>query len=239
MISIENLTYSYISGTPALNNVSATLPDKSSISVVLGESGSGKTTFLRCFGKFIKPQNGRILVDGTDIRHIDEKHFRKKVGIVFQRLYLFPHLSVMGNLTLALEKVAHLPKKEARERSMGMLQRLGIEQLVENYPVQLSGGQAQRVAIARALVLKPRYLLLDEPTSALDINTTRDFGEWLVHLQERTKFIIVTHDIPFAQEVASDGILLEKGKIKDCGDIADIIETFTVLHQSAQTANNA
>ncbi|MFP4416744.1 MAG: amino acid ABC transporter ATP-binding protein [Chitinivibrionales bacterium] len=233
MISIENLTYAYVPGEPALKNISATLPDKSSISVVLGESGSGKTTFLRCFGKFLTPQSGRILVDGTDVQQIAEKEFRRKVGIVFQRLYLFPHLSVLGNLTLALEKVARMHKKEARDRSNAMLDRLGIVQLADSYPVQLSGGQAQRVAIARALVLQPRYLLLDEPTSALDINTTRDFGDWLLHLQERTKFIIVTHDIPFAREVASDGILMEQGEVKACGQIEEIVNTFTALHQPA------
>ncbi|KMQ51926.1 ABC transporter ATP-binding protein [Chitinispirillum alkaliphilum] len=233
MIEIKNLSFSYPGGEKrVLKNISACFDDDGTISAILGESGSGKTTLLRCLGGFLQPQSGEIIVKGENISTIEEKHFRSMVGIVFQRLYLFPHRTVMGNLTLALEKVMRVPPKSAKEKGHAVLSRLGLEHLAQSYPSQLSGGQAQRVAIARALVLDPDYLLLDEPTSALDINTTRDFGDWLVHLQERTKFIIVTHDLPFVHDIASTGVLVNKGEIEAQGSIEMITDVFTRTHQS-------
>jgi ABC-type polar amino acid transport system ATPase subunit len=232
MIQIEKLHFEYTPGVPALKDINAVFPDNASISAIIGESGSGKTTLLRCLGRFLFPQQGKILIDRNDIAAVPEKHFRRMLGIVFQDLYLFPHLTVMGNMTLALEKAAGKRKAEAEEKSRNVLRRLGIDELAKNYPVQLSGGQAQRAAIARGLVLEPEYLLLDEPTSALDINTTRDFGEWLKRLKERTKFIIVTHDIEFVKNVAADGILLQKGEIAAQGAVDDIVRTFINEHVS-------
>jgi len=226
MIVIDHLFFQYTPGIDALKDISVEFPDSTSISAIIGESGSGKTTLLRCIGRFLEPSTGTISINGTNITTFEEKAFRRMLGIVFQKLYLFPHLSVMGNLILALEKVTGLKRHDAEERAQLVLERLGIQELANSYPVQLSGGQAQRAAIARALVLEPQYLLLDEPTSALDINTTRDFGNWLLHLQEKTKFIIVTHDIDFVKNVAADGMLLEQGEMKINGTINDIITNF-------------
>ncbi len=236
MIEISNLHFSYSDNEPVLNNINASFDDDGSISAIIGESGSGKTTLLKCLGRFIVPQSGKIIVKGNEIHSIDEKAFRKMVGIVFQHLYLFPHLTVMGNLTLAPEKVLKIPLKAAQEKGFTILKRLGLDHLAKSYPAQLSGGQAQRVAIARALVLDPDYLLLDEPTSALDINTTRDFGNWLVHLQERTKFIIVTHDLPFVHDIATHGILIKNGSVVVEGDIGEITDAFTDVVSGVSSA---
>lgn len=223
MIKIENLNFTYSNGTTALKNITIEFPPEH-ILAVLGESGSGKTTLLRCIGKFLKPDTGNITLDGKDIFELKELEFRKAIGIVFQRLYLFPHLTVLENMTLAPEKVLKIDKSEAESEAMDMLERLGIAELHESYPAQISGGQAQRVAIARSLMLKPQYLLLDEPTSALDINTTEDFGKWLLDLRADTTFIIVTHDIPFAGNIASSGVLLSQGVIQAEGKIDSILK---------------
>jgi polar amino acid transport system ATP-binding protein len=225
MISIDGLWFEYTPGVPALKNITASFAHDSGISAILGESGSGKTTLLRCLGRFAAPTKGTISIDSTAIGAIDEKAFRRRLGLVFQNLYLFPHMTVLRNLTLAPEKAHGIAHAKAEEKAMHVLRRLGVDDLRDSYPVQLSGGQAQRAAIARALVLDPEYLLLDEPTSALDINTTREFGRWLKSLRERTKFIIVTHDIEFTREVASDGILLENGEVKAAGDTAHIVDS--------------
>jgi polar amino acid transport system ATP-binding protein len=169
---------------------------------------------LNCIAKFIKPTKGTITIDGEDISSMDKKKFRTMLGVVFQKLNLFPHMTVMGNMTLAPTKVLDTPYSQAKKEAYGMLEKLSIADLADRYPSQISGGQAQRVAIARGLMLQPRYMLLDEPTSALDAQTTNDFASWLTELQEDTSFIIVTHDIPFAQLVASKGILMQDGKVK-------------------------
>jgi polar amino acid transport system ATP-binding protein len=214
MIEINNLSYRYPgSKVDAIMDINVKLP-REHIFAVLGQSGSGKTTLLNCIAKFIKPTKGTITVDGEDISSMDKKKFRTILGVVFQKLNLFPHMTVMGNMTLAPTKVLDTPYSQAKKEAYGMLEKLSIADLADRYPSQISGGQAQRVAIARGLMLQPKYMLLDEPTSALDAQTTNDFAGWLTELQEDTSFIIVTHDIPFAQLVASKGILMQDGKVK-------------------------
>ena len=154
---------------------------------------------------------------------MDELEFRHTLGVVFQKLNLFPHLSVLRNLTLAPQKVFDTPLEDARKQAREMLDRLGIGDLADRYPAQISGGQAQRVAIARGLMLQPRYMLLDEPTSALDAQTTQDFANWLTELSNVTSFIIVTHDLPFAQMVATHGVYLTDGNIQATGEVTDIL----------------
>lgn len=229
MIKIESLSYTYRdSAVPALHNISIQFDfSKNSITSVFGESGSGKTTLLQCMAGFLRPQKGRILIDNKNIREMKEKEFRSKVGVVFQKLNLFPHLTVLKNMTLALNRVQALSIEEAASKSDKMLERLQIHELKDMYPAQLSGGQAQRVAIARALVLKPRYLLLDEPTSALDMNTTEDFSVWLRSLHETTSFVIVTHDIPFARSVSKKAVLIENGQIKMHNKIENVMKSFS------------
>ncbi|MFP4052757.1 MAG: amino acid ABC transporter ATP-binding protein [Phycisphaerae bacterium] len=222
MIRIEDLEYTYNGGSKALEDVNVEFP-RGTTSAILGESGSGKTTILMCLGKFLEPTQGSITLDGTDIHEIPESEYRRRVGIVFQRLYLFPHLTVLENMTLAPRKVMHTPRRDARREAMGVLDRLGVRDLARSYPSQISGGQAQRAAIARGLVLHPEYMLLDEPTSALDANTTDEFAAWLREIHKETNFIIVTHDIPFAQKVASQGVYLSEGRVQDTGDVDTII----------------
>ena len=222
MIRIEDLEYTYESGTQALEHVSVEFL-RGTTSAVMGESGSGKTTLLMCLGRFLQPTGGAITLDGDNIFEIPEQAYRKQVGIVFQRLYLFPHMTVRENMTLAPRRVMNVPARQARTEAMDVLDRLGIAELATNYPSQISGGQAQRAAIARGLVLRPEYMLLDEPTSALDANTTDEFAAWLSEIHEETNFIIVTHDLPFARKVASQGVYLSDGRVQDTGEVETII----------------
>lgn len=221
MIEFHNVSYRYANGTMALEHVNLAFP-RGTISAVLGESGSGKTTMLMCLGQFLRTESGSITYDGVDIYELPENEFRRKVGIVFQKLYLFPHLTILKNLTLAPAHVGGLSETEAEKQAESVLDHLGIREIAESYPAQVSGGQAQRAAIARGLLLRPDYMLLDEPTSALDANTTDEFAAWLKSLQHETNFVVVTHDILFARTVASTGVYLSGGKVLDIGDIGSI-----------------
>ncbi|MCI5166133.1 MAG: amino acid ABC transporter ATP-binding protein, partial [Candidatus Electrothrix sp. GM3_4] len=186
--------------------------------------GSGKTTLLNCIARFLFPQQGEILLDGQNIQEMKEIDFRQQVGVVFQHLNLFPHMNVLENMMLALERVQGKSKDEAKAESMEMLARLNITELARSYPAQVSGGQAQRVAIARGLALKPKFMLLDEPTSALDAATTSNFSRWLRELQEFTSFIVVTHDLPFAEQAAEQGVFMENGQVREKGSLAEVLK---------------
>ena len=223
MIEVKNVAYTYADGTKAVDDVSMTFPEQG-IFAVMGLSGSGKTTLLNCIARFLFPQQGVILLDGQDIQVMKESDFRQQVGVVFQHLNLFPHLKVLENMMLALERVQGRSKSEAKAEAMEILDRLNIGELAANYPAQVSGGQAQRVAIARGLALKPKFMLLDEPTSALDAATTSDFAQWLRELQEFTSFIIVTHDLPFAEQTAEQGVYMESGQIKEQGLLSEMLQ---------------
>ena len=223
MIEVKNVAYTYADGTKAVDDVSMTFPEQG-IFAVMGLSGSGKTTLLNCIARFLFPQQGAILLDGQDIQAMQEKDFRQQVGVVFQHLNLFPHLNVLENMMLALERVQGRSKSEAKAEAMEILERLKIAELAESYPAQISGGQAQRVAIARGLALKPKFMLLDEPTSALDAATTSDFAQWLRELQEFTSFIIVTHDLPFAEQSAEQGVFMAQGKVQEQGRLQEVLQ---------------
>ena len=223
MIKIHDLSYTYTNGTEALRKVTIEVP-KGHIFTILGQSGSGKTTLLKCVGRFLRPKSGKITLNGKSIYSLPEKKFRKIIGIVFQQLYLFPHLTVLQNMILAPIKVLGKKCTEAEQEARSTLKRLGIEEIEKSYPSQISGGQAQRVAIARALLLRPEYLMLDEPTSALDVNTSDEFGAWLKDLNEFTTFIIVTHDILFAGKISSSGVLMKDGKVKLRGSTQYLME---------------
>jgi ABC-type polar amino acid transport system ATPase subunit len=222
MININSLSYRYSSGVEALQNINIQLPQEH-IFAVLGRSGSGKTTLLKCLGKFLKPQRGTITYHKQNIYEMKEIDFRRTIGIVFQELYLFPHLRVLENLILAPVNALRMDRQKAEIEARRTLEKLGIIEITDAYPAQISGGQAQRVAIARALLLKPTYLLLDEPTSALDVSTTEEFGQWLLHLKAETSFVIVTHDVLFANSIATSGVLIEKGVVKFSGKISEIL----------------
>ena len=184
--------------------------------VICGPSGSGKSTLIRCINRLEEHQEGKLVVDGTELSDdIKAIHaIRKSVGMVFQQFNLFPHLTVLENLTLAPMWVGGVPKKEAEERAMQQLQRVRITEQAGKYPLQLSGGQQQRVAIARALCLTPKIMLFDEPTSALDpemINEVLDVMKELANMG--ITMLCVTHEMGFARSVADRVIFMDHGQI--------------------------
>ncbi len=188
--------------------------------VVIGPSGSGKSTLVRCINRLEKHDRGRIVVDGIeltdDIRHIQE--VRRETGMVFQQFNLFPHLTVMENITLAPHEVRHLPKKEAEGLAHRMLERVKIPEQAHKFPGQLSGGQQQRVAIARALAMQPKVMLFDEPTSALDPEMIREVLEVMEELaQSGMTMIVITHEMGFARAVADRVVFMADGQIVEVG----------------------
>jgi general L-amino acid transport system ATP-binding protein len=184
--------------------------------VICGPSGSGKSTLIRCINRLEEHQQGVLRVDGVeigdDIKVIDD--VRKKVGMVFQQFNLFPHLTVLENLTLSPMWVGKLPKKEADARAMEQLQRVRIAEQAHKYPLQLSGGQQQRVAIARALCLTPKIMLFDEPTSALDPEMIKEVLDVMIELAgQGITMVCVTHEMGFAKAVADRVIFMDEGQI--------------------------
>jgi general L-amino acid transport system ATP-binding protein len=184
--------------------------------VVCGPSGSGKSTLIRCINRLEEHQEGQLIVDGTelsdDVKAVEK--VRREVGMVFQQFNLFPHLTVLENLTLAPMWVSKLPKKEADERAMQQLQRVRIAEQAGKYPLQLSGGQQQRVAIARALCLTPKIMLFDEPTSALDPEMIKEVLDVMTELAKGgITMICVTHEMGFAKAVADRVIFMDQGQI--------------------------
>jgi polar amino acid transport system ATP-binding protein len=188
--------------------------------VVIGPSGSGKSTFLRCLNHLETATSGHIIIDGIDIldRKTNINKVRMEVGMVFQSFNLFPHKTVLENVTLAQTVVRKRPKKEATEKAMTLLKKVGIVDKINVYPDQLSGGQQQRVAIARALAMEPKIMLFDEPTSALDpemIGEVLDVMKTLA--KEGMTMVCVTHEMGFAREVADRVIFMDEGKIVEVG----------------------
>ncbi|MCW5636616.1 MAG: amino acid ABC transporter ATP-binding protein [Rubrivivax sp.] len=184
--------------------------------VICGPSGSGKSTLIRCINALEEYQEGRITVDGTplsdDLKAIEA--VRKQVGMVFQQFNLFPHLTVLENLTLAPMWVGHVPKAEAEERAMQQLTRVRIAEQARKFPLQLSGGQQQRVAIARALCLTPKIMLFDEPTSALDPEMIKEVLDVMTELAgQGMTMLCVTHEMGFAKAVADRVIFMDQGQI--------------------------
>ena len=203
----------------ALSEVSATIAEREVV-VVLGPSGSGKSTWIRCINRLEHHQEGRIVVDGVeltnDVRNIER--IRSEVGMVFQQFNLFPHLTVLDNITLAPIWVRKKPKREAQELARSLLERVDIPEQAEKYPGQLSGGQQQRVAIARALAMEPRVMLFDEPTSALDPEMIKEVLDVMKELaRSGMTMMVVTHEMGFAREVADRIIFMEGGQIVEVG----------------------
>ena len=188
--------------------------------VVFGPSGSGKSTFIRTINRLEEHQRGDIIVDGIeltqDIRNIDA--IRRDVGMVFQSFNLFPHLTVMQNITLAPAKVRHLPAQEAKAVAVELLERVGIPEQADKYPSELSGGQQQRVAIARALAMRPSIMLFDEPTSALDPEMIKEVLDVMRELAASgMTMIVVSHELGFAREVADRMMMFDEGVIVEDG----------------------
>ncbi|MEH6685655.1 MAG: amino acid ABC transporter ATP-binding protein [Halopseudomonas sabulinigri] len=184
--------------------------------VICGPSGSGKSTTIRCLNRLEEHQQGRIIIDGTELTH-DLKHIeavRREVGMVFQHFNLFPHLTVLQNCTLSPMWVRKTPKREAEEIAMHYLERVRIPEQAHKFPGQLSGGQQQRVAIARALCMQPKIMLFDEPTSALDPEMVKEVLDTMIGLAEDgMTMICVTHEMGFARTVANRVIFMDRGEI--------------------------
>ena len=217
ILTAKNLTKSYAKGFLALNKVSFTL-DQGKVLVVMGPSGSGKSTLIRTINGLETFDKGELNVLGIKIRaDSDERKIqkiRRRVGMVFQQFNLFPHLSILENITLAPIQVQKRNKKEAEEYGMYLLCQMGIESHAKKYPGQLSGGEQQRVAIARSLALKPELLLFDEPTSALDPERINEVLDAMRRLADQgMTMIVVTHEIKFAKEVSDQVLFIDSGKI--------------------------
>lgn len=216
LIHIENLEKSY-NGLKVLNGISLDI-NKGEVVVILGPSGCGKSTFLRCLNLLEVPDSGHIYIDDTEITspktNIDEQ--RQKMMMVFQHFNLFPHLTILENLTVAPVKLKKIPKEKADEKAMELLKRVGLADKADSYPNQLSGGQKQRVAICRALAMDPEVILFDEPTSALDPEMVGEVFEVMKELAESgITMICVTHEMGFAREVASRVIFIDKGVVAE------------------------
>ena len=184
--------------------------------VICGPSGSGKSTAIRCINRLEQHQSGQIFVEGVELNENVKniEHVRREVGMVFQQFNLFPHLSVLDNLTLAPRKVRKLPRKECEDRAMEYLKRVRIAEQAHKFPSQLSGGQQQRVAIARALCMEPHIILFDEPTSALDPEMIKEVLDVMVALaEEHMTMVCVTHEMGFARTVADMVVFMDHGQI--------------------------
>jgi general L-amino acid transport system ATP-binding protein len=209
-----------------LRDVSLTVAEKERV-VVCGPSGSGKSTMIRCINRLETHQEGRIVVDGTeltdDLRALDT--IRREVGMVFQSFNLFPHLTILENCTLAPVWVRKMPKKEAEAVAMGYLERVKIPEQARKYPGQLSGGQQQRVAIARALCMKPKIMLFDEPTSALDPEMIKEvLGTMIGLADDGMTMVCVTHEMGFARQVAHRVVFMDRGEIVESGTPREVFE---------------
>ncbi len=199
--------------------------DDGEVVVVIGPSGSGKSTFLRCLNMLEEPTSGEVFIDGEQInrRGADINKLRQKMGMVFQQFNLFPHLTVMQNITLAPVKLKKLDKKEAIEKGKALLTRVGLLEKADAYPEELSGGQKQRIAIARALAMDPEIMLFDEPTSALDPEMV---GEVLDVIKDLARsgmtMVVVTHEMGFAREVGSRLLFMDNGLVVESGEPKEV-----------------
>jgi general L-amino acid transport system ATP-binding protein len=203
----------------ALNDINLRV-GRQEVVVVIGPSGSGKSTLIRCINRLEKHDRGTIVVDGIelsdDIKNIQE--IRREVGMVFQQFNLFPHLTILENVTLAPRQVRKKPKADAEEHAMELLRRVRIPEQAHKYPAQLSGGQQQRAAIARALAMEPRIMLFDEPTSALDPEMIKEVLDTMEALAESgMTMIVVTHEMGFAREVADRVVFMDEAEIVEVG----------------------
>ena len=216
MISVKNLRKSF-HGTEVLKGITTEI-DRGDVVCIIGPSGSGKSTFLRCLNRLETPDSGEILLDGVDLmdRKTDLDRQRMKMGMVFQQFNLFPHMTILKNLTVSPMMLKKTPQAEAEAKAMQLLERVGLADRAKDYPAQLSGGQKQRVAIVRALCMEPEVMLFDEPTSALDPEMV---GEVLDVMRELAgsgmTMVVVTHEMGFAREVGNRVLFMDEGIIME------------------------
>ena len=228
LIQVQDLKKHFAGASPikALDGVSADIR-KGEVVVVIGPSGSGKSTFLRCLNLLEVPTGGQILFNGVDItdKSCNINLHRQKMGMVFQHFNLFPHMTILRNMTLAPVKLLHKPQEEADAQALKLLQRVGLGDRGGAYPAQLSGGQKQRVAIVRALMMEPEVMLFDEPTSALDPEMVGEVLEVMKELaHDGMTMVVVTHEMGFAREVGSRVLFMADGKLVEQGTPEQIFE---------------
>ena len=223
MISVKNLRKSF-HGTEVLKGITTEI-DRGDVVCIIGPSGSGKSTFLRCLNRLETPDSGEILLDGVDLmdRKTDLDRQRRKMGMVFQQFNLFPHMSILKNLTVSPMMLKKTPQAEAEAKAMQLLDRVGLADRAKDYPAQLSGGQKQRVAIVRALCMEPEVMLFDEPTSALDPEMVGEVLDVMKELaREGMTMVVVTHEMNFAKEVGSRVLFMDAGRIGEQGTPEEI-----------------
>lgn len=225
LIKVDNLCKSFGS-VDVLKGINAEI-HKGDVMVVIGASGSGKSTFLRCLNRLEEPTGGKIYFEGTDITDpsVNINVHRQKMGMVFQQFNLFPHMTVMKNLTLGPTLLLKKSKADAEKRAMELLERVGLADRASAYPSQLSGGQKQRIAIVRALCMDPDVMLFDEPTSALDPEMVGEVLEVMKQLaKEGMTMVVVTHEMGFAREVGTNVVFVDDGVIVEQGEPKEFFE---------------
>ncbi len=223
MISVSNLCKSF-EGLDVLKGINVEI-DKGDVICVIGPSGSGKSTFLRCLNLLEQPTSGSIVFEGDELTDskIDINKHRQKMGMVFQQFNLFPHMTVMDNLTCATMMLKKVPKEQAEKKALELLARVGLADRANAWPNQLSGGQKQRVAIVRALCMEPDVMLFDEPTSALDPEMVGEVLDVMKELAESgMTMVVVTHEMGFAREVSNRVLFLDNGVIAEEGTPSEI-----------------
>nr|WP_154237673.1 amino acid ABC transporter ATP-binding protein [Holdemania massiliensis] len=200
---------------------------KGEVVSIIGPSGSGKSTFLRCLNLLEKPSSGQVIFEGVDIadKKINIDHHRQKIGMVFQHFNVFPHLTVLENITITPTLEKKVPQKEAEDKAMKLLKQVGLEEKAHEYPRKLSGGQKQRLAIVRAMAMEPDVMLFDEPTSALDPEMVKDVLEVIQQLAEGgMTCVIVTHEMGFARSVSDRVLFMDEGRIAEQGSPQQIFD---------------
>ena len=227
LIQVKDLKKYYKKGEiKALDGVTVDI-NRGDVMVVIGPSGSGKSTFLRSLNLLEVPTSGTILFEGVDItdNKINLNEHRQKMGMVFQHFNLFPHKTIMENMILAPVEVKHVPKEEAKKKALELLERVGLADRADTYPIQLSGGQKQRVAIVRALAMEPDVMLFDEPTSALDPEMVGEVLEVMKQLAHAgMTMVVVTHEMGFAREVGNRVLFMADGKLVEQGSPEEIFQ---------------
>lgn len=225
LITVEGLEKSF-GKVDVLKGINAEIK-KGDVMVVIGPSGSGKSTFLRCLNRLEEPSGGHIYFDGVDItdKKVNINIHRQKMGMVFQQFNLFPHMTVLRNMTIGPMKLLGKSKSESEEKALALLKRVGLADRADAYPSQLSGGQKQRVAIVRALCMDPEVMLFDEPTSALDPEMVGEVLEVMKELaREGMTMVVVTHEMGFAKEVGTDIVFIDQGVIIEQGPPDEFFE---------------
>lgn len=218
LIQVENL-YKSFGKLEVLKNISEQINEREVVSII-GPSGSGKSTFLRCLNLLEKPTNGKVNFEGVNIadKNVNIDKHRQKIGMVFQHFNVFPHLTVMENITLTPILEKKVSKEEAEKQALSLLSRVGLEDKKDVYPNKLSGGQKQRLAIVRALAMEPKVILFDEPTSALDPEMVKEVLEVIKDLAlSGMTIVIVTHEMAFAKEVSDRVLFMDGGVIQEQG----------------------